>query len=75
MLAGELLPWMLHFHRPWFQKNVLDMGTLYVGGNTPTICFISVTMSFFGRLTGQCSVYTVMETAKANGLNPEEYVT
>ena len=26
MLAGELLPWMLHFHRPWFQKNVLDMG-------------------------------------------------
>ena len=26
MLAGELPPWMLHFHLPWFQKIVLDIG-------------------------------------------------
>ena len=33
--AGDLLPWMIHFHCPWLQNFVLDMGyTLFGNGNT-----------------------------------------
>ena len=80
MLAGELLPWMLHFHRPWFQKNVLDMGyTLLDGNRQPTHrCYHQLQFCYHASppdgAQASTTVYSATGTAMANCLNPAKYI-
>ena len=65
---------MLHFHRPWFQKNVLDTGYTLPTPLLPSTAFLLPCLSPDGA-QASTTVYTVMETAKANGPNLEKYIS
>ncbi len=63
---------MLRFHRPWFQKIVFDMGyTLIADSNksAPTLLLPCLSPD---KAQASTTVYTVIGTAKANGLKPEK---
>ena len=64
---------MLHFHRPWFQKNVLDMGYTLPTPLLPSTAILLLCLSP-DEVQTSATAYTVMETAKANGLNPEKFI-